>query len=93
MGRSLANIMKNGQAIKSKFHKAQGIIQKLGPSMVEIRWFIDSDGSRMTADSENPISTFKREQIQNSIDKGSLTLCDPIDPNVLFLMRKHNVRS
>ena len=92
MDRSLAKVMKNGQIIKSTHNKSQGVIQKLGPSMVEILWLIDSEGSPMAEDADS-ISRFSCVDVERSITGGGTTIHDPTDPNILFLIRKCNVRS
>jgi len=84
--------MKNGQILKSAYHKGRGVIQKLGPSMVEIRWLTNFEGSPV-AEGVDSISTFNRVDVEQSIAKGGTTVHDSTDPNISFLIRKCNVRS
>jgi hypothetical protein len=81
--------MKIGQLYIVSTNKARAVITRESPSIIELRWTHESDGT-LIKEGKRPI-LYKRDEIQKSIDNGQVTIFDPEgDPNLMFLMRKRS---
>jgi hypothetical protein len=82
--------MKAGQLITTE-PGAHGVITNVTDKTVLIKWISHESGWDVAL-SEAPVP-YPIRDIEHSLGSGFLTLAEAHDPNVLFLMRKHNVDS
>jgi len=79
--------MKVGQLYIVSTNKARAVITRASPSIIELRWTHESDGTPIK-EGKRPI-LYNRDEIQKSIDRDQVAIFDPEgDPNLMFLMRK-----
>jgi len=68
---------------------ARGLINRITDTRVQIKWFTNDSGEPI----DEPLASYSVEDVEHSLKSGFLTLSDANDPNLLFLMRKHNADS
>lgn len=82
--------MKTGQLITTS-PGAHGLIISVTDKTVTIKWISHESGEPVDL-STIPVP-YPMRDIEHSLGSGFLTLGEADDPNVIFLMRKHNVDS
>jgi hypothetical protein len=84
----MGNIMKTGNLITTT-SGACGLIHRVTSAKIQIKWFTNDSGEPIN----EPLASYPVKDVEHSLKSGFLTLSDSNDPNVMFLMRKHNADS
>jgi len=68
---------------------ARGLIRRITSAKIQIKWFTNDSGEPI----DESGASYPIKDVDHSLKTGYLTLSKADDPNIMFLMRKHNADS